>query len=98
MENLEIRDQIKILVKTANGVDADFWTLYEPAIYVGKNQEGWFAEVWCFDKNGKPGQNNHKLGVFDKFKKRAAACVHVLAEMRAGGVIYPNNQVINLTE
>ena len=93
---MEIREQIKVLVATAKQYQADFWDLYEPAVYVGKNEEGWFAEVWCFDKNGKPGMNNHKLGVFNKFQKRAQVCVHVLAELKKGGVIYPNNQVVNL--
>lgn len=96
-ELLNLTSAIRQLVCRAHERKLDFWNAFDPAVYIGANARGWFSEVFVLDKQGIPGKNHWCVGRIEGFKKRAETVQKTVAALKSGGVMYPFNQIIDLT-
>ena len=78
--------------------DQDWFDRFEPAVYFDKNQNGWFGEIYIFDKDGKYGESNHLVYRSEFFPKRSKMSESVFAFLSEYNILYPFNQVVDLTK
>jgi hypothetical protein len=91
-----VKTTVTTLVKIAKESKAEFYDLYEPAIYIGKEADGWYAELYVFDVKGKKSNNNHLVGRYSGIKKRGVAVQTLVKDLRDCGVIYPFNLIVDV--